>query len=58
MKKRIIKVEEAGDRGKNNIFPRIRLKGHWLKDAGMIPNRHVNIYSPRPGELILRLKDE
>ena len=54
-KKRILKVEEVGDFWRKKTMPRIRLKGKWLAQAGIIPNRHVQIESPYPGVLILHL---
>ena len=54
-KKRILKVEEVGDFWRKRTVPRIRLKGKWLAQAGILPNRHVQVESPHPGVLILQL---
>ena len=57
-KKRILKVEEVGDFWRKKTMPRIRLKGKWLAQAGILPNRHVQVVSPQPGVLILHLIDQ
>ena len=54
-KKRILKVEEVGDFWRKRTVPRIRLKGKWLAQAGILSNRHVQVESPHPGVLILQL---
>ncbi len=56
-KPRILKVEEVGDFWRKRTFPRIRLKGKWLTQAGILPTRYVSVISPRPGILILQVVD-
>ena len=56
-KPRILKVEEVGDFWRKRTFPRIRLKGKWLAEAGIHPNSYVGITNPQPGVLILHAKE-
>lgn len=57
-KKRILKVEEVGDFWRKKTVPRIRLKGKWLAQAGILSNRHVLVEIPKSGVLILHLIDQ
>ena len=57
-KKRILKVEEVGDFWRKRTVPRIRLKGKWLAQAGILPNHHVEVECPHPGVLILHLMEK
>jgi hypothetical protein len=57
-KKRVLKVEEVGDFWRKKTVPRIRLKGKWLAQAGILPNRYVQVESPQPGLLILHLVEQ
>ena len=57
-KKRILKVEEVGDFWRKKTVPRIRLKGKWLAQAGILPNRHIKVECPQPGVLVLHLIDQ
>ena len=57
-KKRILKVEEVGDFWRKRTVPRIRLKGKWLAQAGILPNRHVQVESPQSRVLILHLIEQ
>ena len=56
-KKHILKVEEVGDFWRKRTVPRIRFNGKWLVQAGILPNRHVKVETPKPGVLILHLID-
>jgi hypothetical protein len=56
-KPRILKVEEVGDFWRKRTFPRIRLKGKWLTQAGILPTRYVSVTSPLPGVLVLQVVD-
>ena len=49
-----IKVEEIGDFWKGKTFPRIRIKGYWVKEAGIEPDSRVSVDNPAPGVLIIR----
>lgn len=55
---RVLKVTEIGDRWKKCTKPSIVLQGNWLKEAGILPNEHVEIENPKPGVLIIRQKQE
>ena len=57
-KPRILKVEHVGDFNLKRTFPRIRLQGKWLQQAGMIPNHHVQVSCPKQGVLIMHLIEE
>jgi len=57
-KERMIKVEEVGDHWRRRTFPRIRLKGKWLADAGITPNSYIRVDNPRPGVLTLHLVED
>ena len=54
---RTIKVEEVGDFHKKRTFPRIRLKGKWLDNAGFPPNTRVEVDHSQHGVLIIQLID-
>ena len=54
-KRRVLKVEEVGDFWRKQTTPRIRLKGKWLAEAGILPNKHVQIENPQSGVLVVRL---
>jgi hypothetical protein len=56
-KNRVLKIEEIGDFWRKRTKPRIRLKGKWLAEAGMQPNRYVNVSNPTHGVLVLHLID-
>ena len=58
MRNRILKVEEIGDFWRNRTKPRIRLKGKWLANAGIMPNHYVSVENPATGTLIIRLMKE
>ena len=51
---RILKVEDVGDRHKNEVKLQIRLRGKWLFTAGILANSRVEITNPREGLLIVR----
>lgn len=56
---RIIKVEEIADYHqllKNNSIPAIRLKGKWLRDAGINAKSYITIKNPEPGVLIIKME--
>ena len=55
---RILKVEEVGDFWRKNTKPRIRLKGKWMINAGILPNNFVQVSNPQPGVLILQMVEE
>ena len=57
-KVRILRVEEVGDFRQKRTIPRIRMKGLWLAQAGLEPNRYVRIENPKPGVLIVQLVEE
>ena len=50
---RQLKVEEVGDFYNHNTWSFIRLRGKWLKNAGFVPNTHVQVENPAPGILVL-----
>ena len=54
---RNIKVEEVGDFHKKRTFPRIRLKGQWLDNAGFSPNTRVVVDHSQHGVLVIQLID-
>jgi hypothetical protein len=50
-----LKVAEIGDFWAKRTMPSIRLQGKWMLQAGVLPNRHVQITNPSPGELLIKL---
>ena len=54
---RVLKIEEVGDFYRNRTNSQIRLKGKWLAQAGMLPNRYVQVENPQNGVLVIRLID-
>jgi hypothetical protein len=50
----ILKVQDVGDYYQKKVKPKIKLEGAWLLDAGLEPDRHVEVTNPVPGVLILR----
>jgi len=52
---RRLKIEAVGDFAQKRIFPRIRLKGHWLKAAGFPADSYVLVSNPQPGVLTLQI---
>ena len=53
-----LKIEAIGDFAYRKINPRIRLSGQWLEKTGFKPGHRVEIYSSKPGELLLQFKQE
>jgi hypothetical protein len=51
---RRLKIEAVGDFAQQRSFPRIRLKGHWLKAAGFPADSYVLVSNPQPGVLTLQ----
>ena len=52
---RRLKIEAVGDFAQQRSFPRIRLKGHWLKAAGFPADSYVLVSNPQPGVLTLQI---
>ena len=52
---RRLKIEAVGDFAQQRSFPRIRLKGHWLKAAGFPADSYVLVSNPTPGTLTLHV---
>jgi hypothetical protein len=52
---RVLKVEKIGDFWAKRTKPSIRLQGKWMLQAGLLPNRHVQITNPSPGVLLIQL---
>ena len=52
---RRLKIEAVGDFAQKRSFPRIRLKGHWLKAAGFPADSYVLVSNPSPGVLTLQI---
>ncbi len=52
---RTLKVVEIGDFWAKRTMPSIRLQGKWMLRAGIFPNHHVQITSPKPGVLLIEL---
>lgn len=50
----ILKVQDVGDYHKKKVRPQIKLEGKWLLDAGLNPNKLVEVTNPVPGLLIVR----
>lgn len=53
-----IKIEDVGDFAAKRNFPRIRLKGKWLKKAGLIAGGYVLVTNPKPGVLVVQVIDK
>ena len=52
---RRLKIEAVGDFARERSYPRIRLKGHWLKAAGFPADSYVLVSNPQPGVLTLQI---
>jgi hypothetical protein len=55
LRPRRLKIEAVGDFAQQRTFPRIRLKGHWLKAAGFPADAYVLVSNPSPGVLTLQI---
>jgi hypothetical protein len=55
LRPRRLKIEAVGDFAQQRSFPRIRLKGHWLKAAGFPADAYVLVSNPQPGTLTLQI---
>jgi hypothetical protein len=55
LRPRRLKIEAVGDFAQKRSFPRIRLKGHWLKAAGFPADSYVLVSNPQPGVLTLQI---
>ena len=55
LRPRRLKIEAVGDFAQQRTFPRIRLKGHWLKAAGFPADAYVLVSNPSPGTLTLQI---
>ena len=55
---RVLKVEEIGDFWAKRTMPSIRLQGKWMVQAGVLPNRHVQVSNPSPGVLLIQLIED
>jgi hypothetical protein len=55
LRPRRLKIEAVGDFARDCTFPRIRLKGHWLKAAGFPTDAYVLVSNPQPGTLTLQV---
>jgi hypothetical protein len=51
---RSLKIEATGDFATNQIKPKIRITGNWLKRAGFSPGHRVQIIFVAPGIMELR----
>lgn len=58
IKPRRLKVIEIGDFWAKRTRPSIHLQGKWMLQAGIFPNRHVEITNPSPGVLIIQLTED
>lgn len=54
----VLKVRNAGDRYRKEVIPQIRLQGKWLLNTGIRPDSHVQITTPRIGELVIKCLDD
>ena len=55
LRPRRLKIEAVGDFAQQRSYPRIRLKGHWLKAAGFPADSYVLVSNPSPGVLTLHI---
>ncbi len=56
--RRILKIEDLGDRWRGKVLSGIRLKGQWLANAGVHPGLRVAVTVISPGVMELRLIDQ
>jgi hypothetical protein len=54
---RTLKIEEDGDRWKGRIKAKIRLRGHWLEQAGFKPGNRVSVKCVAHGVIELRSRN-
>lgn len=54
---RTLKIEEAGDKFLGGLKPRIRLMGHWLRQAGFDPGSRVTVTHLARGVIQLSAAD-
>ena len=52
---RTLKIEDLGDPWRGGRFSGIRLKGHWLTDAGFPSGARVTVTIVSPGSMQLRI---
>ena len=57
-KARTLKVEHIGDFWRGRTYPRIRIKGNWVKAAGIEPDTRVTVENPAKGILIIKQIEE
>lgn len=55
--KRILKIASVGEHRRLNRKAQIRLEGLWLTQAGLIPEKYVEVSNPRKGILVLKMMD-
>jgi hypothetical protein len=53
-KTRHLIVRDIGDRYRKQVCLQVRLQGKWLLQAGLIPDRHVEITNPHEGMIVIR----
>jgi hypothetical protein len=56
--RRTLKIEDLGDPWRGGRFSGIRLKGHWLTEAGFPPGERVAVTVVSPGSMQLRVVPE
>ena len=56
-KPRKLKVQDVGDYYRKEVIPQIRLQGKWLLDAGLQPDKQVQVSNPQPGVLVVKCLD-
>ena len=55
---RVLKVAEIGDFWRKRTTPAIRLQGKWMAQAGLLPNRYVQVFNPCPGVLVIHILED
>ncbi len=54
MKNRTLKIEAVSGEERSKIKPFIRLRGHWLEQAGFKPGHRVQVNLVKEGEMVLQ----
>ena len=57
MNPRTLKIEADGDHWRENVKPKIRLRGNWLERAGFKPGNRVSVKCVATGVMELRAEN-
>lgn len=55
---RTLKIKEVGDFHRKKTRPSIKIEERWVREAGLPEGHYVIITNPRPGQLILTVRED